>query len=856
MPEPKKGTDHMLQYTLSNLNNCIDDDSSSGNIECIGVQDSMQASTVLEESTVQQTHDLTTENTFENESARNAREIYQMQAKDRSERNDMGGSNTLSPEKVNSAGICDWREYADEHAERKITELSHAVCEAMDKSMLVVYKLLEQRKQLIEAVMKKARAPKPQIETGSAVHESDRFMGSAAADTSIILSMPFTADKHVYSQSMMPNPPYKETPHRDIYSDSRFTNPIEMDSSMADIERDVQSVLRIKEAPQENIYTAASSIHGMSRIPMESLQKSTLHGEIKSASDQAASSKEEYVQNVEEFGSRDITFQQMQAYACLRKVFNLYDFRHNQLQIISSVLEGRDVFVLMPTGGGKSLTFQLPAIISPGVTVVVSPLLALIQDQIKNLLVRGIPAVAINSSLTKGERETAYNMIMLTGLEKDKHLPAKDRMPVTRIVYATPELLVESRTFNRTLETLMRTNRLTRFVVDEAHCVSQWGHDFRPDYTQLFLLKERYPSVPITALTATATAAVKKDVTDALRLKNCKIFSQSFNRPNLKYLVVPKNKNVISDMVSFIETYFPADSGIIYCLSKRDCEWLAEVLHKEHNIPAGYYHAGLSTKERTERARSWDSSKIRVIVATIAFGMGIDKKDVRYVIHYSLPKSLEGYYQETGRAGRDQMNSVCILYYTYSDKKKIEFMIDKNEGSSAEAKSRQRRHLQEVISYCENKAECRRYLLLHYFGETFNKFCTNGCDNCERSGSVQQINCLDEAHQIIKIVQKEKLITEGQLVTEMRLCSKKTKDMLSRIVRWLVGKGHLETKLVMGARGFSWSYLKPGQGIPKEVLISMHTEESKPRARPKMIKNTASSSKYYETFDGMHDLDI
>lgn len=391
----------------------------------------------------------------------------------------------------------------------------------------------------------------------------------------------------------------------------------------------------------------------------------------------------------------------------LKHFFGYDSFRPGQREIVEAALEQRDMMIVMPTGGGKSLCFQLPALLKPGLSVVVSPLIALMQDQVEALLDNGIGATFLNSTLSAQEvrsRETA----ILEGKIK--------------LLYVAPERLLGER-FLPFLDRVAEKLEISAFAIDEAHCVSEWGHDFRPEYRQMEQVRDRYPDIPIMALTATATERVRQDIIQQLTLRNPYIHVASFNRPNLYYEVRPKTKHSFAEVLQIIQK--KGGSGIIYCLSRKKVEEVAYKL-QQSGIEALPYHAGMNDVDRSTNQTRFIRDDVQVMVATIAFGMGINKPDVRFVIHYDLPKNLEGYYQESGRAGRDNEPAHCSLFFGYGDVKIIEYIIDQKPDEQEQRIAKQQ--LRRVINYAES-TDCRRTIQLSYFGDSFPGNCGH-CDNC------------------------------------------------------------------------------------------------------------------------------
>ena len=473
----------------------------------------------------------------------------------------------------------------------------------------------------------------------------------------------------------------------------------------------------------------------------------------------------------------------------LKSHFGYDSFRPLQEEIIASVLSQRDTLVLMPTGGGKSLCYQLPALRFTGLTLVVSPLIALMKDQVDALVANGIAAEFINRTLSP--KEIA-------------RVQAKAKNGQLKILYLAPERLALSgfRSFLRTLD-------VSLLAIDEAHCISEWGHDFRPDYRNLKILRQDFPDVPVIALTATATERVREDIIGQLDLREGCKFLSSFNRPNLTYRVQPK-RAAFSALLALLCKH-ENEPTVIYCFSRKETESVAADL-RANGLNALAYHAGLDSPVRNETQEKFIRDDVPIIVATIAFGMGIDKPDIHLVVHYDLPKSLEGYYQETGRAGRDGLPSECVLFYSYGDKMKHEFFIDQIEEGPQKENVRQK--LEEVIQLCELQT-CRRRYLLEYFGEKWEEENCGGCDVCLTA--TEEFDATEIAQKVLSAVVR----------TDQRFGVNHISEVLrGRKTSRVVGLKHDELSVFGAGRDFCDAELKRIVGLllAKELLVKNGTK--------------------------------
>ena len=524
--------------------------------------------------------------------------------------------------------------------------------------------------------------------------------------------------------------------------------------------------------------------------------------------------------------------------AQLKKYFGFGTFKGNQEAIIRNVMSGKDTFVLMPTGGGKSLCYQLPALLLEGTAIIVSPLIALMKNQVdamRNFSEEDGIAHFLNSSLTR----SAIDVV------KEDVLSGK-----TKMLYVAPESLTKEENIE-----LLRQVKISFYAIDEAHCISEWGHDFRPEYRRIRPIISEIGTAPIIALTATATPKVQHDIQKSLTMLDATVFKSSFNRPNLYYEVRAKNKDVEKEIIKYIRSR-PGKSGIIYCLSRKKVEELAETLQVNH-ISVLPYHAGMDATQRTMNQDSFLMEKVEVIVATIAFGMGIDKPDVRYVIHYDIPKSLEGYYQETGRGGRDGGEGECITFYSYKDLDKLRKFM---QGKPIAEQEIGNQLLLETQAYAESSV-CRRKLLLHYFGEEYPHDNCGSCDNCMKPKkiiegqellllvleTVQQLKEKFKAEHIVDILKGNETsdITSYQHdeLENYGVASDEEEKLLHAVIRQAMIAGYIskdiETYGVLKLTPAGKEYLK--KPLPFPIVKDTEFEEDDEEAAGRTVGGTSAA---------------
>lgn len=542
-------------------------------------------------------------------------------------------------------------------------------------------------------------------------------------------------------------------------------------------------------------------------------KKTTLKKLIKQSSgESAAGGSKETETSVEAWNRTDFPWYE-KIKTALQNKFKLPKFRSLQLETVNATMAGKDIFLVMPTGGGKSLCYQLPAVCSDGFTLVICPLISLMEDQLMVLDQLGISATLLNASSSKEHVKWVHAQML-------------DRNSQLKLLYVTPEKIAKSKMFMSKLEKAYQAGCLARIAVDEVHCCSQWGHDFRPDYKSLGILKRQFPCAPLIGLTATATNHVLKDAQNILHIQKCITFTASFNRPNLYYEVRHKpsnNEDFIEDIVKLINGRYKGLSGIVYCFSQKDSEQVTVSLQKL-GIKAGTYHANMDAKYKTKVHKGWAANQIQVVVATVAFGMGIDKPDVRFVIHHSMSKSMENYYQESGRAGRDDQKADCILYYGFGDIFRISSMVVmENVGQEK---------LYDMVSYCQNMNKCRRVLIARHFDEVWESAnCNRMCDNCCRENSLEKKDITGYYRDLIKILEQADNMSEkltplklidawsGKGLSKLRVAEvtppKLPREELERIIAHLLLQQYLREDFSFTAFA-TISYLKIG---PKAGLL-------------------------------------